>query len=772
MISGLAVQKTHPFLFVARKGMNSLRVVNKTTGVTISDQPFTAPGELAVDDNDDLWMIHTSGGNRVVQRFDVDDTTGELTPGVVITGLEKPLALASNGTLLVIDGGDSQQVKAFDGDGDPLWTYGQAGGYTNSPAVANDKFDFEPNLGEYSNDPFLAFQSDGSFWVGDPGCYRVQHFSSSRVFIDRISYVTTHYSAAVDVNDSKRVFADFLEFEVDYDLPLGPANGSWELVRNWRKALGENDNVYGRMKYVTTLDGCHKDGGKCTYAVIGTKLYELVPATGLRDTGKVLETTESGTVSFASLASDGSVYEARFALNSCPPQQTWEHRELIGFDGSDNPSWTTGGTLASVPFGLRDPAIGGDGNTIRPGVITSSGVLVSFDPENTWPWCGTHTGGWHLGGVKVSDDGHWLWKASPSTPANYKGGWPDDGTFDVANGVMLAGGVAMAVDRHIIYGYPGENWHGIQTNKWRHYYDDGLLVAEFGKTYFEDGTGAASAELAGNAWNSSLIKRSNGNVYLYHNDESHHGGLHRWLIEDLDTVDEAKTTVYWRPDFQPGLLGESFDTPDWNSANRTSTRLTPEIDFDWGATAAFSARWSGYVLPQYSETYTFEVESDDWARLWVGGTKILEGGGVKTGTVALSAGVHAPIRLEYRHGSSDASITLKWSSSSVTSEIIPTERLASRSPGVNLMSGMSSSSDPPSSGPLASSIAGWTRSPEEDETEEFHYWTVTNELDGDNPYLSVSYQETTPGVKTVTRDLGPVDGNASRWEINTMMNWW
>src|SRR5438132_3548451 len=50
-------------------------------------------------------------------------------------------------TLLVADGGSSQQVKAFEnasatGIGTPLWTFGHAGGYANGPAVSDDKFFF------------------------------------------------------------------------------------------------------------------------------------------------------------------------------------------------------------------------------------------------------------------------------------------------------------------------------------------------------------------------------------------------------------------------------------------------------------------------------------------------------------------------------------------------------------------------------------------------------------------------------------------------------
>ena len=39
------------------------------------------------------------------------------------------------------------------------------------------------------------------------------------------------------------------------------------------------------------------------------------------------------------------------------------------------------------------------------------------------------------------------------------------------------------------------------------------------------------------------------------------------------------------------------------------------------------------MLPQYSETYTFQVEADDWARLWIGGQQILVIGEVSISSV-------------------------------------------------------------------------------------------------------------------------------------------
>jgi hypothetical protein len=60
-ISGLAVQKSGNFLFVARADLNQLQVLNKTTGAVVQTLSFPNPASLCVDGSDNLWMV--SGTN-------------------------------------------------------------------------------------------------------------------------------------------------------------------------------------------------------------------------------------------------------------------------------------------------------------------------------------------------------------------------------------------------------------------------------------------------------------------------------------------------------------------------------------------------------------------------------------------------------------------------------------------------------------------------------------------------------------------------------------
>src|SRR5262245_61609888 len=80
-----------------------------------------------------------------------------------------------------------------------------------------------------------------------------------------------------------------------------------------------------------------------------------------------------------------------------------------------------------------------------------------------------------------------------------------------------------------------------------------------------------------------------------------------------------------------GILGEYYDNPNL-SGTPAFTRRDVRIDFDWqgrapgGSNSAdyrrvgadnFSVRWTGQLIPRFSETYTFRTTSDDGVRLWI-----------------------------------------------------------------------------------------------------------------------------------------------------------
>lgn len=147
------------------------------------------------------------------------------------------------------------------------------------------------------------------------------------------------------------------------------------------------------------------------------------------------------------------------------------------------------------------------------------------------------------------------------------------------------------------------------------------------------------------------------------------------------------------------------------------TRVDSTIDFDWGdglvtpsARDHVGVRWTGLVVPSYTETYTFTTNTTGFGPVlrvhdtllvseWntdIGCVKYDPNGGclrrtesfgwtrdfpdsgvqgVFSGTIALTAGTFYEVRMDYRHKTGSASAQLWWSSVSQNMTIVPSSAL-------------------------------------------------------------------------------------------------
>jgi hypothetical protein len=75
---------------------------------------------------------------------------------------------------------------------------------------------------------------------------------------------------------------------------------------------------------------------------------------------------------------------------------------------------------------------------------------------------------------------------------------------------------------------------------------------------------------------------------------------------------------------QGGLYG-SYYTNKWFSGTPYLTQIDTQINKNWGtgdiipnvASNYVSIEWVGYILPLYSESYTFKILANDGARVYV-----------------------------------------------------------------------------------------------------------------------------------------------------------
>lgn len=135
-----------------------------------------------------------------------------------------------------------------------------------------------------------------------------------------------------------------------------------------------------------------------------------------------------------------------------------------------------------------------------------------------------------------------------------------------------------------------------------------------------------------------------------------------------------------------GLRAEYYEGKNFERLR--DARTDPNIDFEWGRgrpaptvpADGFSARWTGFVVPRYSEETTFHVIADDGVRLWVDGKLVVDAWRGQNPTeffaaLPLTAGRRYPIKMEYFEDTGDATAKLLWSSARQRREPVPQSQL-------------------------------------------------------------------------------------------------
>jgi len=562
-VSGLAVQVSGSILAVSVGVDNKVYLYNKSTGASLGNFVVTNPQGMAFAPSGDLWVI----SGTTVKRY--TGVGGTNTLATTISGFAAPLAVAVNPSnseiVLVADGGSSQQVKGYTSTGTAAsgWStaYGLAGGYaTNGPAVATNKFWFKVWDGGVGT--FLAFQPDGSFWVGDAGNMRSLHFSAARAYIGQIQYSQYVRTVSVDLNTPTRVFNGWLEYQVDYTKTLNPGdpsaaggNLSWQLVKDWGYGLS---SLY-------TANGLSDNGLQTVVTLNNGRTWGMVNRTdGLRE---IVELQSGGLhptgITFSnssSLYANGDIRD--YSVSAGILTVT---RRQVSFDASGNPTWGTPTTLASAPAGATDPVFHGgySGNNGPRFPSTSSGLVISFDSSPYIAGNPNFPGnlGMHLGGVQEGAS-QWLWKSSPGyMTGGVDGNQPDGlGSYSVDGDSFGGwdGTTAWTAGRNVLYYYDGQ-WSNFM-NQWMHFWDDGLFIGQFGATKASGGVNfpdnGPAPQFASNAFSPCVVQVGN-TLYAYQADEMVHSGVHRWSITGTNTI--AETTSSLTP-VVANTLVQTFET--------------------------------------------------------------------------------------------------------------------------------------------------------------------------------------------------------------------
>ena len=538
-VTGLAVQKTNDNLFICREGLNSLRIIDKISGRLKQNLTYASVKHCKVDNDDNLWLVY-GDSDETIEKFTVNPTSGAITStGLRLTNFNNIQAITfspDGNTMAVSDAvyGKAHQVFGFSvSTGTKQWTLGRNESYADDATVYNDKFYFYNPDDDFDMYGFLIYESDGSLWVSDRGNYRYLKFNPSRQHEDTVQWFEGFYNCNIDPKDPTRVWADYLEFKIDYSKTLQPGNSNqaWIFSKNW--GASENLTNYDQNPFLKIETPVTLNNGR-TYALMYDKvkgfstfrMVELVEGGPMRDTGVTFTNQGSNT----ELKGNGTIIRVRGEND----QQIHFIRSIIGFDTSNNP--ILGPETEWGRYNETTPFVKQDGPHEVAGEITENGTMVIFNGNKT------PEGEYHLAGYRQGTN-ELVWKTAKGIVYGDTDPYPlGTNTFDLRKQVVFAGNVALAMDNWIVWGYNGEFWNQRQTNMWHMVHQDGLFLRDFGTNGALYGYNESNPEMAGNAFCPAITKVGN-DVYLYHNDESYHAGLHRWKLSNLSSIKEYKIPI-------------------------------------------------------------------------------------------------------------------------------------------------------------------------------------------------------------------------------------
>jgi hypothetical protein len=313
------------YLLIPYPGLNKISVYNKTTMAFVRDLVFPEAKHVS-SDSSNVWIV--SGTNTIAKYSVASD--GTISPlGVTITNTIDPGQVNVGPNQLAIIDYSTQQVRFYSGNASYIGVKGIEEGYSNTAQVDNERFYFkDPQFGKMIAG--VAFQSDGSFWIVDPGNERIQKFNNQYQYQSSLYIPGSNYFSNVDSGNAGRVFRGFLEYSIDYNAPLTGSSG-WQLVSNWGGSVNPaNYDLFRPLVFVKSVNknSVTKTLGGLVTSNFKLELIELTPDRQVRYTGIIKE---------ASFIDDN---DNLIEGNTAYP--------ITGFDVSGNPIFGAGQLLSDT----------------------------------------------------------------------------------------------------------------------------------------------------------------------------------------------------------------------------------------------------------------------------------------------------------------------------------------------------------------------------------------------------------------------------------------
>jgi len=171
-----------------------------------------------------------------------------------------------------------------------------------------------------------------------------------------------------------------------------------------------------------------------------------------------------------------------------------------------------------------------------------------------------------------------------------------------------------------------------------------------------------------------------------------------WRVDEFVDCETTHTGDVWNFTVAKeggGLKAEYYDNSNL-AGEPVLTRVDPQVDFSWGSgdvpgenspdasipVDEFSARWSGELAEDITDTYTFTITANNGFRLFLDGEPIIDFWDNpateirQSEPIDLVGGTSHSIQMEYYEGVGTATVRLSWASSVREEQVIPQAALS------------------------------------------------------------------------------------------------
>ncbi len=357
----------------------------------------------------------------------------------------------------------------------------------------------------------------------------------------------------------------------------------------------------------------------------------------------------------------------------------------------------TSGSLNTAPF-----------NTLLPYSISATSPAVSF----TFPISGTAIPSSTNGTVNLAGFTASVTRPAPLIDYTWGHGTPSGNPFINADNYSVA-------------------WDGFLSPTVAGNYFFRLDADDKARLLIDYGTGNGFQQILENGWTTAAIGSYKTSTAVALVAPPTPDKRYPIRLEFVETTGMAKCKIQWR------LAGGTFSTISgsaiwkdpistsadsnnnaWNANYYNNSTFTAPVartqldsdpnlgNGDWLTGSPdpsifhnnFSSRWSGQVLPQYSETYYFVVKANQGAKLWVNHQLIIDKWTDATSETAaaidLQAGALYDIKLEQYETTGSSEAHLSWYSEDQARQIIPTNRLFPTTTGTTPLAGNKPAAEP------------------------------------------------------------------------------